>query len=55
VPRAVVPAQVSLKKNDVIHPTRLSRKFATALNAWKTMLGCGTFRLLLSHAWKLSS
>ena len=54
VPSTVVPAQVSFRKNDVSQPTRLSRKFAIALKMRKTMLGCGTLRLLLSHAWKLS-
>src|SRR6266849_8047915 len=54
VPSAVVPAQVSLRRNDVSQPTRWSRKLATPLNTRNTMLGCGTLRLLLSHAWKLS-
>src|ERR1700694_875942 len=54
VASAVVPAQVSLWKNEVSHETRLSRKFAKPLKIEKTKLGCATLRLSLNQVWKRS-
>ena len=53
-PSTVVPAHLSLRKNEVSHETRWSRKFAKPLKIEKTTLGCSTLRLLLSQAWKRS-
>jgi hypothetical protein len=54
MPSAAVPTQVSLKKNVVSQPTRLSRKLAMPLKIVKKRLGFSTLRLSESHAWKLS-
>ena len=54
VPRATVPAHVSLWKKPVSQPTRWSRKFAKPLKMLNATFGCGTLRLLLSQAWKRS-